>query len=264
MPFTLSHVIAIVPVAVVTERKLPFSALVIGSMIPDFPMFVPLSPAYDTTHSISGLLTADLPLGLACFFCFQWIMKRPLFFILPQYIQRRTVRYSSSCVQASWKFLLCTCVAILLGSWTHVGWDSFTHVDRWGSEVFPSLSEQAVSVLGHPVSGASVLQYVSSFGGLFALAVVLVIWLRRQQPSPMEDNQQVFSTSQKRLISLIGLSIMIAVAATAIVTLHLPTSQRIGKSIRASGFALLAELLAYCVCVRFMKTGRETNPKADA
>ena len=50
MPFTPTHVLAILPIAALKRPALPFSALVIGSMIPDLPLFVPLSPDYGTTH----------------------------------------------------------------------------------------------------------------------------------------------------------------------------------------------------------------------
>ena len=52
-------------------------ALVIGSMIPDLPLFVTIPVSYATTHSIAGLFVACLPLGLACFLAFQLVMKRP-------------------------------------------------------------------------------------------------------------------------------------------------------------------------------------------
>lgn len=54
MPFTPTHVLAILPVAAVKRFPLPFSALVIGSMIPDLPLFLPWSPGYDQTHSVAG------------------------------------------------------------------------------------------------------------------------------------------------------------------------------------------------------------------
>ena len=41
MPFTPTHVAAVVPIAWLSRQRLPFSALVIGSMIPDLHLFVP-------------------------------------------------------------------------------------------------------------------------------------------------------------------------------------------------------------------------------
>ena len=43
MPFTPVHSLAVLPVAAARRLPLPFSALVIGSMIPDFPLFVPVA-----------------------------------------------------------------------------------------------------------------------------------------------------------------------------------------------------------------------------
>jgi len=41
MPFTPTHVAAIVPISWLTRNRLPFSALAIGSMIPDLQLFLP-------------------------------------------------------------------------------------------------------------------------------------------------------------------------------------------------------------------------------
>ena len=97
MPFTPTHIAAILPIAAIRRRELPFSALAIGAMLPDLPLFLPrisryavdlhdssfastwLRAAYDILfqvnyyqmHSIPGLLTICLPLGMACFLCFQ-------------------------------------------------------------------------------------------------------------------------------------------------------------------------------------------------
>src|SRR3954465_6574698 len=98
MPFTPTPALAIIPIAALGRGAPPFSALVIGSMIPDLPLFSPMSPAYDTTHSPPGLLSACLPLGLACFLLFQSLMKRPLLALLPEAIQRRIASLSGPCV----------------------------------------------------------------------------------------------------------------------------------------------------------------------
>jgi hypothetical protein len=64
VPFTPTHIAAILPVAAAAPRPFPFSALVVGSMIPDLPLFVTLPVTYATTHSITGLFLACLPLGM--------------------------------------------------------------------------------------------------------------------------------------------------------------------------------------------------------
>ena len=65
MPFTPAHVAAVLPV-VGRERPrwvVP-CALVIGSMVPDVLYFVPIGDYRAVSHSLRGLVTLDLLLGL--------------------------------------------------------------------------------------------------------------------------------------------------------------------------------------------------------
>ena len=83
MPFTPTHMLAGLPVAAVWRGPGIGSALIIGTMIPDWPLYIPLGPAYEVTHSFQGVFTASLPLGLAVVLLFQYILKRPLYELLP-------------------------------------------------------------------------------------------------------------------------------------------------------------------------------------
>src|SRR5579859_7081779 len=61
MPFTLSHAAVVVPF----RRMLPFSALVIGSMVPDLPYFVPRLVNNHFAHGTLGFFVFCLPPGMA-------------------------------------------------------------------------------------------------------------------------------------------------------------------------------------------------------
>src|SRR5690349_3109958 len=64
MPFTGSHPAAVLPLV---RFGLPASALVIGSMSPDLPYYLP-SPATGTfTHTLYGAFTIDIVLGAVVF-----------------------------------------------------------------------------------------------------------------------------------------------------------------------------------------------------
>ena len=60
MPVTGSH-----PAAVLPLMRLGFvpSALVIGSMVPDLPHYVPILVDAGTTHSLVGTVSVDIMLG---------------------------------------------------------------------------------------------------------------------------------------------------------------------------------------------------------
>ncbi|MEX0886305.1 MAG: DUF4184 family protein [Phycisphaeraceae bacterium] len=182
MPFTPTHIAAILPIAAVGPRVLPFSALAIGSMIPDLPLFVPWSPAaYGTMHSPMGLVTACLPLGWACFIVFQWLMKRPLFALLPGAVQRRCALLAEPWADATLRGFAGVSLAIVVGAWTHLAWDAFTHEGRWGTTLVPRLNEVVLTVAGHDLPGYKLLQYGSTLVALPAMALLLAAWLYRQR-----------------------------------------------------------------------------------
>jgi Domain of unknown function (DUF4184) len=187
MPFTLTHIAAVLPIAAMNRRALPFSALVIGSMIPDFPMFVPrLWPRYETTHSISGIFTACVPLGLVCFLFFHVYMKGPLFAVLPDTIRRRCAFFSGSRVEPSLSFFALSALAIAVGAATHILWDSFTHEDRWGTNAFPSLYHLIVFPGGFAVPRYQALQDGCSVVLLPLMLLHLANWLARQRPAEVD------------------------------------------------------------------------------
>ena len=61
MPFTVSHIAAALPF-----RHAPLipAAVVVGTMAPDIPYYVPLFVPQDLSHSLLGLVTIDLALAL--------------------------------------------------------------------------------------------------------------------------------------------------------------------------------------------------------
>ena len=246
MPFTPTHVLAILPIAAIRRVPLPFSALVIGSMIPDLPLFSPLPPVYSTTHSIPGLFTACLPLGLACFLLFHMAMKCPLFALLPVALRRRcatlVVRRPSLRLRAvAWASL-----SVVIGASTHVFWDSFTHRGRWGTQILPSLNETALILGGHAIPGYKLLQYGSTLIGLPCLAFLLATWLHRQPPGPT-DEETALVRGSRMAVWLIVLAIPVSVGLLSWRRGGPTAYGRLGYSITTSGLALILVTLVYCV-----------------
>lgn len=57
MPLTLAHPAAVLPLR---RCGLPMAALVIGSMMPDVPLFMRWSSGYQVSHSYTGVFTVHL------------------------------------------------------------------------------------------------------------------------------------------------------------------------------------------------------------
>jgi Domain of unknown function (DUF4184) len=178
VPFTLAHPAAVLPLRGV--RYLRSAPLVLGAMVPDTPYFVPNKFTHfwpmPETHSLAGSVSTDLLLAYAALLAL-FVLRAPLTALM-------TARSRWLCLAALAPFShrplewLLAPIAIVLGVWTHLAWDSFTHPEGWMVERIAALN--APIVIG-PYQGHvyHVLQYLSSVFGL----VVIALWYRRL-PTP--------------------------------------------------------------------------------
>src|SRR5512140_3847916 len=132
MPSPLAHPAAAIPF---TKVKLVFSALVLGSIAPDFGYFIKVGQGY-FMYTLPGLFLFNLPVGFVLLWLFQAVVKWPLLALLPMSMQRRLVeparRFSFGPAKRCGLILL----SLLVGSLTHIVWDSFTHDYGWVVENF--------------------------------------------------------------------------------------------------------------------------------
>jgi Domain of unknown function (DUF4184) len=178
MPYTISHVAVVVPFSRLLARMRVLSAVVIGSMVPDFGYLMPTHPARLETHSLLALATFCLPVGLLSYWIFQRLMKTPLVSVLPDQAYMRWRPYSAP---ASWgsprQWLLAVC-GVLGGAVVHLAWDAFTHENGRGVRLVPELSDPMLEVHDHLVTGATLLQGLSSLMGLLIVIGAIVYALR--------------------------------------------------------------------------------------
>lgn len=183
MPFTISHVAAVLPFSRPLSRHRMLSAAVIGSMVPDFGFLMPWRPPRVDTHSALALLTFCLPVGLATFWLFQAVIKPSLVEVLPDGAHSRWRAFIASASPASLHRWLAAAIAILGGAITHLVWDAFTHEGARGVRMIPALDDPALDFAGHHLVGTRLLQDVSSLLGLAIVAAVVAYGLR---PGPRE------------------------------------------------------------------------------
>src|ERR1700686_3075010 len=185
MPFTVSHIAAVLPAHRPLTRAQVFTAAVIGSMVPDFGLLVPGFMARWQTHSLPGLFTFCLPVGLAAYWLTLLLIGPAMSEVLPDgaYLRLRAAHPAASITQLSaW---LRAAAALLLGAITHLIWDAFTHENARGVRMFPLLTDFGPEMAGHPLHLYRWLQYGSSIVGLALVAIALVLWLRHA-PAPAE------------------------------------------------------------------------------
>jgi len=175
MPFTISHVAAVLPFARFLRRGRILSAVVIGSMVPDFGWFLPWRPDRFETHSGIALLTWSLPVGLMTYWVFQYLVKTPVREVLPDNAYARALPHAAIADIWSLQQWLIASAGVLVGAITHLVWDGFTHEGARGVRMIPAIDEWWFTVGGRALAGPRVLQDGSSLLGL-----LVVVWLLRR------------------------------------------------------------------------------------
>lgn len=216
MPFTLSH-----PAAVLPLMRSPFStvALVAGAVAPDMSYFVgsvgtavtaqswyePFLNA-TTAHALRGMVTVDL--AYALILCgLAWLARRPVEALVPTLAVtgRRRSDGSRSAVVRGWWVLL----SLLVGTATHLVWDSFTHGDGY---VVTHVSWLSSSLVGG-LTVARALQHVSTVGGLVVITVYL--WRRRSRWGSGEPGRGSVDRRGRVMLGIIGAVVVAGAVAGA-------------------------------------------------
>jgi hypothetical protein len=176
MPFTGSHPAAVLPLT----RWLPPSALVIGSMSPDLPYYLPTPVDGGTTHAAAGVIGADLLLGLVAYAAWHALLAPFAVAIGPAALRDRLRPPAPARARPARRAVLVV-VALAVGAGTHVAWDSFTHVGRWGPAHIGWLADPHAGLPGYRWA-----QYASGLASAAAIVLWLVRWWRATPAVPRQ------------------------------------------------------------------------------
>ena len=180
MPFTFAHPAAALPLLRPLGRYGSLSALVIGSMAPDFDFIVPIGLSREQTHSLAALFLFCLPAGMLAYLLFHALLKAPLLALMPDALAGR-IADDGVHERSPWSAVV---VSLLLGAVTHLVWDAFTHPGTAVVNALPVLQTELANAGGYRVYAFKVLQHGSSLLGLALLALWMSNWLRRTPVLP--------------------------------------------------------------------------------
>lgn len=178
MPFTPSH--AVLALAF-RSPMVPASAVAVGAMTPDLPLFVPGVPPYGVTHDPRWLPLTVLMAAVL------WSVWR---IVIAPAVPDLAPGPLAARVPAPTPFprtaprIVGAVAALVIGVVSHLVWDAFTHLAGWGTAHLPLLRER---IGGQPVY--SVLQELSSVLGLAGLGVWL--FTRTRHPLDVARRQRV-------------------------------------------------------------------------
>ncbi|MEI9969028.1 MAG: DUF4184 family protein [Terracidiphilus sp.] len=206
MPFTLSHAAAAWPFR---KTRLEMPALLIGCFAPDFAYFMFIRSRGAIGHSLLGAFIFDLPVSLAVLWLFYAYVRQPFLMLLPKGFRRRLKPGSGNFSFWPPARLALIVVSILIGTATHILWDSFTHPFYWPYRHWSFLSD----VVQVPVAGNmpmfKALQYASTLFGLVFVAVWIWSWYRATKPveSPLA---KIYTPAQIGVITIAAPAVALA------------------------------------------------------
>jgi uncharacterized protein DUF4184 len=243
LPFTLSHPAAVVPL----RRILVLSALVVGSMAPDFHYFLNLAPHWHFTHTVKGAFLFCLPVGLGVLWIFHAVMKLPLISLTSERYQSRLVLFATP---FQWKPAARFAVivfSILVGIGSHIVWDAFTHERGLFVRNVPDLRTAALEEFGSHRPLYSFLQHGSTLLGMALLIFWYWRWFKRTSPQPVPTYLKLNAVTRRWTVAL---AIVIACGASLaygyVISDHLATlSVFAGASAVALMSLVLVEALLF-------------------
>ena len=165
MPFTPAHPALVLPL--IRWRYVSATALIIGSMAPDFEYFFKMSVNGAHGHTLWGALYFDLPVTFLLAWLFHTVVKRNAILNLPGFLQRKFQDTLALDFMTYFKsHVAIFIVSAIVGTVTHILWDNFTHNDGYFAGVIPAYKTVVVPYEGVRYPLFYALQNISSGVGL--------------------------------------------------------------------------------------------------
>jgi hypothetical protein len=231
VPFTGSHPAAVLPLLGVRRAGFVPSALVIGSMAPDIPYYLVIPFRRELTHSLLGVVTVDLVLGLLAFALWQSLLAPAAIAIAPAGLRARLrqdqpagLRHHLDRPAGWWQVALSLCA----GALTHVVWDSFTHSGTWAPEHITWLAETY-----GPLPGYRYAQYASGVIGGAVIAVYLWRWWRA---TPVHADADPGHRTPGVVAVGVWTAVVVAAMVAAVVAALVPLTDAAGPDYRRAVF----------------------------
>ncbi len=174
MPFTFSHPAAIIPAKILPRRWISLTALVIGSITPDFEYFIRMKNLGLYGHTFAGIFWFDLPIALALTYVYHLMVRDSLIDNLPRFLRSRLTRFKqfnwpAYARENIWVVLVC----LVVGISSHLFWDAFTHRTGYFVNRIPWLLANT-EVFGVEHVRFYILQNISSLVGMICVIVAIL------------------------------------------------------------------------------------------
>lgn len=165
MPFTFAHPAIVLPLK--RFKFLSLTALIIGSVVPDFEYFFRLQVSSFHSHNIWGMFYFDLPIVVLLTFLFHRVVRIPFLRNAPRIIFQRVPSelMNPQFKTTNWWSVSFLCSA-LIGIFSHLLWDAFTHQHGFAVH-FLNYESVTLSWGENQILLFKVFQHISTIIGLF-------------------------------------------------------------------------------------------------
>jgi len=200
MPFTFSHPAIVLPLNRLSKNWFSLTALVIGSLTPDFEYFIRMRVLSIYSHTWSGMLWFDLPLGLVLLILYNRLIKNKVIDHLPRYFNQRLSEFKNERPVYLGANFVVVVMCLLIGVASHIFWDSFTHPMGYFVKHSHLLSHKII-IKHFPIPVYSILQQLSSIAG----ALIIIYTINRLTPGKIT----IAKGSTAYWVKIIGISLVI-------------------------------------------------------
>ncbi|SET43831.1 DUF4184 family protein [Thorsellia anophelis] len=188
MPWTFSHPAAVIPIARICNGKVPAIGLVVGSCSPDFGYYLNTWDIATRSHSFVHSLYIALPICLILIAIFS-TLRDGVLQLLPKIYSQVFEKFIPQIGIPKFRNLFFMVVAIVIGIYSHIIWDSFTHNPKYFRDWWPFIG-YVFTVKGIEIPFFKILQHSSSVIGISLLLYWLIKTVnlhRKQQVNPLKS-----------------------------------------------------------------------------
>lgn len=172
MPFTFAHPAIILPLRNLSSRWFSGITLIAGSITPDFEYFLRMRIHSSCSHSIEGILTFNIPMGIILILLYLFLVQKPLLEALPASISSRIPLISTDRAYLL-KRIPVFFISLLIGIGSHLLWDAFTHTHGYFTERVSWLHESH-ALIGFKIPGFKIVQHLSTLLGLLFVGIYFI------------------------------------------------------------------------------------------
>ncbi|MGL5245650.1 MAG: DUF4184 family protein [Sarcina sp.] len=241
MPFTFAHAAIVLPANKYKSSWISFTALIIGSMLPDFEYFIRFAPYGVIGHTFLGFLYFNVPLAIIIAFAWHNIIKEPFIKSMPQLVvssfgESIYEKFKIRNLKSGIVFIY----SAIIGMATHVIWDGFTHKTGMFVNNIEFL-RRTVEINGYFIPVYKFIQHGSTLiGGIF-----IIFCLYKWRVKKYIDNNPY--SLKRKLIYWINVSILTLIIYGIRIFLTLQ-----GVTLKSYGILIVSLISSFILAVFFI------------